>query len=86
MSLREDVAALRDAQENLEADMVALANDALHEGVLVVASFPESVDLSFLQCCSRIGACPSCKKGDFTVKKELPPGLKSALSQQRRRT
>ncbi len=43
---------LNNAHEELEADMQAVANDALHEGVLVVASFPEKLDLSWISCCS----------------------------------
>ena len=43
---------LAEKQENLEADMQAISNDAQWEGKLVVLPWPETLDLSWLLCCS----------------------------------
>ena len=44
---------LDDARAELEATWQAIARDAQWDGVLVVAPIEESLDLSWLLCCSR---------------------------------
>ncbi len=56
---------LNDAREELEADLVAEHMDAVHDGRLVVMPFSETLDLSWLLCCSVPGSCPDCRKGVF---------------------
>lgn len=68
--IRELAARLNEKREELEADLVAISNDALHAGVLVVTPWPENLDLSWLQCCSTVGDCPKCRPGDFTRAKK----------------
>lgn len=50
---------LNEKREELEADMQAIANDALYEGRFVVAPFPEGLQLCWLTC-EGDASCPTC--------------------------
>lgn len=64
-SLPELCGELNQLHGEIESDMQRLDAAALMDGVLVVTSFPESIDLSWLLCCSVPGMCKNCRKGVF---------------------